>query len=66
MISALGYPYWLARARAELGALLIDDGRLDEGRREVDEAIAALRPLRAAPALEQAESLLARLPVAAG
>jgi hypothetical protein len=46
--------------------LLINDGRLEEGRREVDEAIAVLRPLRAAPALERAESLLERLPVAAG
>ena len=66
IMSALGYPYYLARARTDLGALLIDDGRLADGRREVEEAIAVLRPLRAAPALERAESLLARLPVAAG
>ena len=66
IMTALGYPYYLARARTDLGALLIDDGQLEEGRREVDEAIALLRPLRAAPALERAESLLARLPVAAG
>ena len=66
MMTALGYPYWLARARTDLGALLIDDGRVEEGRREVGEAIAVLRPLRAAPALERAESLLARLGVAAG
>src|SRR5262249_50408616 len=65
MLSTLGYPYWLARARTDLGALLIDDGRFEEGRREVGEAIAVLRPLRATPALERAESLLARLPVAA-
>jgi hypothetical protein len=66
MLSTLGYPFWLARARTDLGALLIDDGRFEEGRRQVGEAIAVLRPLRAAPALERAESLLARLGVAAG
>ena len=66
MMSALGYPYWLARARTDLGALLIDDGRVEDGRREVGEAVAVLGSLRAAPALERAESLLARLGVAAG
>ncbi len=66
ILRALGYPYWLARVRTDLGALLIDEGRIAEARSELDEAISALGELRAAPALARAEAVLARLPVAAG
>ena len=64
-LSGLGYPYWLAHVRTDLGALLIDEGRIAEARGDLEEAISALRELRAMPALARAESVLARLPVAA-
>ncbi|MBV9604799.1 MAG: hypothetical protein JO027_06820, partial [Solirubrobacterales bacterium] len=63
--SALGYPYWLALTRMDLGALLIDEGSFDEARSILDDAIAALGELRAAPALARAEGVLARMPVSA-
>jgi len=63
-LSSLGYPYWLAEAQTDLAGLLIDDHRAAEARVLLDEAIAVLRGLRAAPALERAENTLAALPVA--
>ncbi len=64
-LSSLGYPYWVARAQTDLAGLLIDDHRAAEARVHLDEAIAVLRDLRAAPALERAEDMLAGLPIAA-
>ena len=64
-LSALGYPYWLARVQADLASLLIDDHRAAEARVLLDDAIAVLKDLRAVPALERAEDLLAGLPIAA-
>jgi class 3 adenylate cyclase/predicted ATPase len=64
-LTSLGYPYWLARAQTGLARVLIDDGRSTEAQPLLDEAVAALRKLRAAPALAIAEALLAGLPAAA-
>ena len=64
-LSSLGYPYWLARVQTDLAGLLIDDHRAAEATVLLDEAIAVLKDLRAAPALERAEHLLAGLPIAA-
>ena len=64
-LSSLGYPYWLARVQTDLAGLLIDDHRAAEARVLLDEAIAVLKDLRAVPALERAEDLLAGLPIAA-
>jgi hypothetical protein len=63
-LRALGYPYWVARAQTDLAGLLIDDHRAAEARVLLDEAIAVLKDLRAMPALERAEDLLAGLPIA--
>ena len=65
VLGALGYAYSLAQVRADLGTLLMADGEVKEARGELDEAIATFGRLRAGPALERAESALARLPVAA-
>ncbi|MGH2887634.1 MAG: ATP-binding protein, partial [Solirubrobacteraceae bacterium] len=64
-LSSLHYPYWVARAQTDLAGLLIDDHRAAEARVLLDEAIAVLKNLRAMPALERAEDLLAGLPIAA-
>ncbi len=64
-LTSLGYPYWLARAQTGLARVLIDDGRSTEAQPMLDEAVAELRKLRAAPALAIAEALLAGLPAAA-
>jgi tetratricopeptide (TPR) repeat protein len=64
-LRSLGYPYWLAQAQIDLAGLLIDDHRAAEARVLLDNAIAVLRELRAAPALKRAEDLLAGLPIAA-
>ena len=64
ILEELGYPYWLARVRTDLGALLIDAGRPDDACAVLDPAIAALRTLGAAPALARAEATLSRLPLA--
>ena len=64
-LSSLHYPYWVARAQTDLAGLLIDDHRAPEARVLLDEAIAVLKNLRAMPALERAEDLLAGLPIAA-
>ena len=64
-LRSLGYPYWLAQVQTDLAAVLIDDHRPAEARMLLDETIAVLKDLRAAPALERAENRLADLPVAA-
>ncbi len=64
-LSSLGYPYWVAQVQTDLGGVLIDDHRAAEARVLLDEAIAVLKDLGAAPALERAENLLASLPIAA-
>jgi tetratricopeptide (TPR) repeat protein len=64
-LTSIGYPYWLARLRTDLAEVVIDGGRSEEARALLDEAVAVLRQLRAAPALERAEALLAGLPVVA-
>jgi class 3 adenylate cyclase/tetratricopeptide (TPR) repeat protein len=66
ILRALDYPYWLARVRTDLGALLIDEGQIDEAHGVLDEAIVALGRLRAAPALAHAEAVLSRVPVGSG
>jgi tetratricopeptide (TPR) repeat protein len=53
----LGYPYWHAVAQTDLAAWLIDQHRYDEAIPLLEQAIATLTPLRAAPALARAESL---------
>jgi tetratricopeptide (TPR) repeat protein len=58
-LKALGYPYWLARVRTDLAAVLLEDGRASEARPLLNEAIASLRQLRALPAVERVEALLA-------
>jgi hypothetical protein len=65
VLGALGYAYSLAQVRADLGMLLMADGDVEQARGELDEAIATFGRLRAGPALERTESVLARLPVAA-
>jgi hypothetical protein len=55
----LGYPYWLARARAELAAWLIAGGRTAEATPLLDQAIETFESLRAAPALSRALELRA-------
>ncbi len=64
-LTSLGYAYWLARAQTGLARVLIDDGRSEEAQPLLGEAMAALRRLRAAPALAIAEALMAGLPAAA-
>ena len=64
-LTRLGYPYWLARVQTDLAAVLIDEDRSGEARPLLDDAIAALRRLRATPALGRADALLSGLPVAA-
>ena len=56
-LSGLGYPYWLARVRTDLGALLVHEGRAEEARVVLDDAIAALLGLGATPALARAEAV---------
>jgi class 3 adenylate cyclase/predicted ATPase len=55
----LGYPYWLARAHAELAAWLIAEGRAVEATPLLDQAIEVFESLRAAPALNRALELRA-------
>jgi hypothetical protein len=64
-LAALAYPYWLGRVRTDLATVLIEQGRAEEARLVLDQAVASLRELAAAPALRRAEALLARLPVPA-
>lgn len=55
----LGYPYLLARAEIDLAEWLASRGRPAEAAPLLDEAVAELVPLRAAPALARAEQLRA-------
>jgi class 3 adenylate cyclase/predicted ATPase len=63
-LGELGYPYWLARSRAELGAWLIAGGRAAEATPLLDQAVETFESLRAAPALSRALELRA-VPAAA-
>ncbi|MBV9416734.1 MAG: hypothetical protein JO363_17255, partial [Solirubrobacterales bacterium] len=56
---ALGFPYWLATAQTELGALLIEEERVNECRPSLDEARAVFTRLGAAPMLQRVEALMA-------
>jgi tetratricopeptide (TPR) repeat protein len=56
---ALGFPYWLATAQTELGALLIEEDRVTEARPLLDEAHAAFTRLGASPILQRVEGLMA-------
>jgi len=58
---ALGYPDWLARARTDLAAWLIDQSRAGEAVPLLDEATAALESLGTAPALARAQTLASSL-----
>ena len=58
-LDSLAYPYWLAVARADLAAVLLDDRRPDEARPMLENANRVLKELRALPALGRAEGLLA-------
>ena len=55
----LGYPYFLARARCDLGEWLIDRGRADEAQTVLQGAAEAFQRLGAAPGLDRATPLLA-------
>ncbi|MGH2872066.1 MAG: ATP-binding protein [Solirubrobacteraceae bacterium] len=57
MFEKLGYAYWLAVARIDLAAWLIDRDRGDEAAPLLEQAIETLTLLRAAPALERARQL---------
>ncbi|MGH2872355.1 MAG: hypothetical protein ACRDL5_07810, partial [Solirubrobacteraceae bacterium] len=53
----LAYPYWLAVARTDLAAALLDQERGDEATSLLELAVEALTSLGAAPALERARQL---------
>jgi tetratricopeptide (TPR) repeat protein len=55
--AALGMPYWLARARGDLAAWLLGQGRADEAGPLLDEAATTLQRLGAAPALARVLAL---------
>ena len=55
--AGLGYPHWLAITQTDLAAWLIDQDRRGEAEPLLEDAIAALTPLRAAPALDRAIAL---------
>jgi tetratricopeptide (TPR) repeat protein len=61
----LGFVYWAARARAELGAWLVGEGRADEAAPLLDAAEATFVPLGAQPALAALRAARARTPVQA-
>ncbi len=63
-LGELGYPYWLAVAQTDLAEWLVDQGRGAEASTRLDEAVTALRALRAVPALARAEAVGARLSIA--
>jgi hypothetical protein len=52
-----GYPYWLAVTQTDLAEWLVGQDRREEAEPLLEEAIATLRGLGAAPALARAESL---------
>ena len=59
---SLGFPYWHAAVQTDLAGALIDDHRAPEATSLLGEARAVFNRLRAAPALQRAERLLARYP----
>ncbi len=64
-LRSLGYPYPLARAQIDFAAWLTGQGRQAEAAQLLNDAVALLTPLRAAPLLRRASELLAAAPVAA-
>jgi tetratricopeptide (TPR) repeat protein len=64
-LEALGYPFPLARAQIDLAEWLIGRGRPAESEPLLSEAVVALTPLRAVPALTRANSLLSHVPASA-
>jgi hypothetical protein len=55
--ATLAYPYWLAVTQTDLAGWLIDRDRSDEAAPLLEEALVALTPLRAAPAIARAQQL---------
>ncbi len=58
----LGYPYWLAITETDLAEWLLGQGRSEDAAPLLEEAVAALEPLRAAPALARAQALRHAIP----
>jgi hypothetical protein len=58
-LGLLGYPYWRAVAQTDFAQWLGTQGRHAEAGELLDEAVSALEPLRAEPALRRARDLLA-------
>jgi hypothetical protein len=56
----LDYPFWLARARGDLGGWLIEQGREPDAVEPLAAAAAALRTLEARPALARVQELARR------
>ncbi len=56
-LAQLGYPYWLAVGRTDLAAWLIEQQRAAEAAPLLEQAIEALTPLRADPAIARAQEL---------
>jgi tetratricopeptide (TPR) repeat protein len=56
----LGYPYWRAICQLDFAEWLGERGRSGEAAELLDQAIAALEPLRAEPALRRAHDLWSR------
>jgi tetratricopeptide (TPR) repeat protein len=59
--TALAYPYWVARVQVQLAAWLVEQGRASEAAPLLDEAVATLEELGAAPALARARELAVNL-----
>jgi tetratricopeptide (TPR) repeat protein len=57
--AVLGYPYWLAVAQVDFAEWLGTQGRSVQATELLDQAVAALEPLRAEPALRRARELSA-------
>src|SRR5207244_13545031 len=60
-LGLLGYPYWLAVAQVDFAQWLGAQGRPAEAGELLDQAVAALEPLRAEPALRRARELAAEI-----
>jgi hypothetical protein len=56
---SLGFPYWLAVARTDLAGVLIGERRVTDAGALLEEARATFAHLRAAPALQRADGMLA-------
>ncbi len=57
---SLGFPYWVAAVQTDFAGVLIENQRAPEATSLLEEARAVFSRLGAAPALRQAEALLAR------